>query len=543
MGFQLAEAYVEFGSRGVSTVMGAANAIKDKIFSVAAAITRPIRNLAGWVLNLLNPMNLLRSTLGKIAAAAGAVGVALSARGIAQAFATQEQAETKLRGALEANGRAVRALMADYKAFASQRQRETVVGDETTLGMLQQAEALGLTGEAAKRAVTEAIGLARALGMAEKSAVRYTASLAEGDTTMLNRYLPVLKEIDDQATRVAKAHELLANMFGVATEEANSNTGAYQQMKNAIGDIMEKIGETFAEVFDMKGRYKNVKEFAERFWDRFGVPIRNTFITIKTAANTAWDGIKAGFEAARDYITGLFPNFESGFRDTFKTIADHLDVMLGSWEGFRDGIIHITLQTTYALQTIWQKFRKRFTHVWDAMRATAELAWEWIDSRGKPDAAKTMADALVRVNKDLIDNLLSEDRRYQEARKKIDEKILEDKEEWAKAMANAERVSTKFGQPPGETPPFIGEPSWSPADDTPGQKTPPSYRFGLTSLAGLADTMQAEAGKRLAERNANANQQTAEGVAELVRIQQEKDRLQEAYWQGSLALHSPSIGG
>jgi hypothetical protein len=579
MAFPLAQAYVEFGTRGVSTVMGAANAIKDKIFSVAAAITRPIRNLAGWVLNLLNPLNLLRSTLGKIAAAAGAVGVALSARGIAQAFATQEQAEMKLRGALVANGRAVEALHADYKAFASELQGITVVGDETTLGMLQTAESLGLTGEAAKTAVKEAIGLGRALGMSEKSAIRYTASLAEGDTMMLNRYMPALKEIEDQAERVAKAHEMLGKMFGVATEESQSTTGAYTQMKNAVGDVMEKIGETFAEVFDMRGRFKNVKEFAERFWDRFGVPIRNTFITIKTAANTAWDGIKAGFETVKDGVTALLAPWETSFRDTFKAITDQLDVMLGSWDGFESEIVNAAARTAVALEGIWEQLKNSIINKWIEIAAIAQTITEGVAAlkdkwmpvlrAGLPDIpggtpiegsdkvknawkGLQLAIMAIRIQSQAAaqEKLLAQEEKFQDAMAELEKRAAEAREKAARDRAGKPKVSDKFGGPAaGEAggAPWIGEPSWSPgADDG---KTPKvsGARFGITSIAALADTMQQEAGRRMAERTASATERTADGVDEMVAaMHRQAAETGEGFggWgPGALALHSPSIGG
>lgn len=164
-----------------------------------------------------------------------------------KAFNTQERAEKQLEAALESNGREVKSLLADYKQFASALQGITTVGDETTLQMLQQAEAMGLSGESAKRASKNAIALAKAMGLNEKSALRYTASLEQGTTTMLNRYLPVLKDIEDDTERAAKAQQLLANMFKVAEAEAKTFGGVVQQMKNDLGDLFEEFGGIIAE--------------------------------------------------------------------------------------------------------------------------------------------------------------------------------------------------------------------------------------------------------------------------------------------------------
>ena len=164
-----------------------------------------------------------------------------------KAFNDQEKAEFKLRAALEANGRAVDKLFQEYKDFASQLQEVTVVGDEASLAMLQVAENMGLTGDNAKRAVRNAIGLSSAFGISTQSAMRYTAMLEQGDTTMLNRYIPTLRSVEDEAERVAMAHDILANGFQTALAEANTFGGQMQQITNNFGDFREAIGAVIAE--------------------------------------------------------------------------------------------------------------------------------------------------------------------------------------------------------------------------------------------------------------------------------------------------------
>jgi len=164
-----------------------------------------------------------------------------------KAFGDQEKAEFKLRAALQANGREVNKLFDDYKAFASGLQDVTVVGDETSLAMLQVAENMGLTGESAKRAVRNAIGLSSAFGIATQSAMRYTAMLEQGDTTMLNRYIPTLRGIEDETERVAAAQQILSNGFQTALAEADTFSGQMQQLTNNFGDFQETVGQVVAE--------------------------------------------------------------------------------------------------------------------------------------------------------------------------------------------------------------------------------------------------------------------------------------------------------
>ncbi len=74
----------------------------------------------------------------------------------------------------------------------------------------------------------------------------------------------------------------------------------------------------------------------------------------------------------------------------------------------------------------------------------------------------------------------------------------------------------KIGHDPNFVPPEQGTPGGAPGG-TPGSQRATEAagavgKFRFTSLAGLADQMQTEAGKRLAERNASANERTATAV-------------------------------
>ena len=167
-----------------------------------------------------------------------------------KAFAEQEKAELKLRAALEANGREVDKLFQEYKDFASQLQAVTIVGDEATLAMLQMAENMGLTGENAKRAAQNAIGLSSAFGISAQSAMRYTAMLEQGDTTMLNRYIPTLRAVEDKTERVALAQDILSKAFETSRAEARTLSGQIQQIRNNFGDFQEVVGGIIAEALE-----------------------------------------------------------------------------------------------------------------------------------------------------------------------------------------------------------------------------------------------------------------------------------------------------
>ena len=159
-----------------------------------------------------------------------------------KAFDTQIKAEQKLAAAVRVAGDNAEEALADYKAFASQIQEVTTVGDEATLANLALARSMGLTHEQSKAAAKQAVGLSAAFGINEQAAIRYTAALQQGDTTMLNRYIPTLRNIEDESQRVATAQQMLSDMFEQATVSASVGLGPLEQLKNEAGDLMEEFG-------------------------------------------------------------------------------------------------------------------------------------------------------------------------------------------------------------------------------------------------------------------------------------------------------------
>jgi hypothetical protein len=164
-----------------------------------------------------------------------------------RAFGIQEDAERKLAAAIRATGGEVDKNLDRFKSFASEMQRLTVVGDETTLRLLQVATAQGLSADSAERATKNAISMQSAFGVSAESAIRMTAALEQGDATMLRRYIPALRGVEDEAQMLAKAHEILAGSFGIAEEEARTTTGSLKQLKNQFGDFMEQVGSVIAD--------------------------------------------------------------------------------------------------------------------------------------------------------------------------------------------------------------------------------------------------------------------------------------------------------
>ena len=163
------------------------------------------------------------------------------------AYAVQEKAEASLAAAIRATGGDVDYLMEQYKDFASGIQDVTTVGDEQTLGLLQQAQSLGIARDKMLEATQGAIGLSRAFGIDMNTALRGIALAYQGNYAQLSRYIPALRTASDEAERHAILQKAMANGFEIAKAEAATGAGAMLQLQNSIGDLKEQGGKMLVE--------------------------------------------------------------------------------------------------------------------------------------------------------------------------------------------------------------------------------------------------------------------------------------------------------
>ena len=181
------------------------------------------------------------------------------------AFDKQAQAEARLAAQLSVNGKAVEVTMDKYKAFAASLQKISTVGDEATLELMQLSESMGSpnTIEATKNA----IGLSKALGIDLKSALKMVVLAQNGEYTMLNRYVPLLRKATTETEKAAIVSKLYAGGLAIAKAEAVTGLGPMKQLTNSLGDLMESFGKIISEaiqpfVYKLKGVIEKFNELS-----------------------------------------------------------------------------------------------------------------------------------------------------------------------------------------------------------------------------------------------------------------------------------------
>lgn len=215
----------------------------------------------------------------KVGALAAPLAAVLSVAGIArfsqrsiQAFFEQEQAVENLRTALINAGDAGASSLAGMQQFASGLQAITTQGDEATLALAAKIATLGeLSGEALQSATTATLGLARATGQGADMMGRAYLNALEGNFSMLERYVPALRAAEGETEKMALVQKLASNGLKLMQNDAGTARGRLQQMKNAVGDLMEVIGGQLAPVLGQVA--SGIQAFAENNADRIGTMV------------------------------------------------------------------------------------------------------------------------------------------------------------------------------------------------------------------------------------------------------------------------------
>lgn len=191
----------------------------------------------------------LKRGLGIAAAAFSVQQLSSAMRENVRLWEEQEQAVTKLAGALRSSGDRVGAYIGELKETASAIQSVTTVGDEASLQIMQLARSQGVAADQLGEVTKGAIGLSRAFGIDTRIAVRGIANAMQGQFTTLQRYIPALRNVEDEGEKLRIVQRAMAQGFEVAKAEADTSTGAMTQMQNAIGDLREQIGRGVASQF------------------------------------------------------------------------------------------------------------------------------------------------------------------------------------------------------------------------------------------------------------------------------------------------------
>lgn len=241
-------------------------------------------------------------------AAAVAIGVAtVAVKQSVEAFKKQEQAVAKLQAAVGGN-------TADLERFASQMQKITTVGDEVTLKTLQLASSMGVARDRLTEVGKNSIALSKSLDVSSQTAVKFAAAIESGNTTLLTRYIPALKDAKTQAEKNAIVQDTLAKGMRIAKKSAETFTGRLMQLKNIQGDLKEDFGRLVSVIG--KDFVKSSIKATEKI---------RAFVTDGNKMGTVVGNIAGTFEVLKLIMKPIVDNVFKIFADASKNISENME--------------------------------------------------------------------------------------------------------------------------------------------------------------------------------------------------------------------------
>jgi len=249
--------------RGLGNAYKAAGAAGKAAFSVIGAQLRMLRN-------------------GALALTAALTGISI--KGVAS-FMKQQDATEGLRASLVSLGYDAGKLMPQFEGLANEIQALTRIGDDEVMTLAGTLLNFGVMPEQIDKSVRGVIGLSKAMRMDLGSAAQYLALAQEGQFTMLARYIPALRTATTDAEKMAIVQGVMARGFEQAQASAGTLAGRWDQLKNRIGDLWEKIGQTVSESLNLTGAFQKAEAAVARLID-----------------SAVFDKIAAGLRTAVSYV-------------------------------------------------------------------------------------------------------------------------------------------------------------------------------------------------------------------------------------------------
>jgi len=168
---------------------------------------------------------------------------------IIKAAMKQEDALFQLEAALKVTEEYTAETMEGFEAFAASIQKATIYGDEEVLALMRMGSTLGISKDKLEEATKAALSLGAAFGgrMRPEMAMRYYAQALKGVTSSLETYVVDMRAVTTHQEKMIILQEALTRGWAIAEAQAETTSGTFKQMGNAVGDLAEVMIEPIME--------------------------------------------------------------------------------------------------------------------------------------------------------------------------------------------------------------------------------------------------------------------------------------------------------
>lgn len=260
----------------------------------------------------------------------------------------QEQAYAKLAVVLKSTGHAARLSAKQLIAHAESLQKVTIYGDET----IQSMQALlltfkGIKGETFERTVEAILNVSTAMGQdLQQSAIQVGKAINDpilGMTALSRVGIQFTESQKEQIRALVESNRLfeaqtiilaeLESEFGGMSRIIDTASGKWDQMRNALGDVIEVIGNALLP--GVKDSLTAIKEWAEKNQERVGEWAKISVAYIAYVKDVLWtfilfmkDDWKTGISYGLKVSLELFKGFASSVFTVLSDLAESVGRMM-----------------------------------------------------------------------------------------------------------------------------------------------------------------------------------------------------------------------
>lgn len=349
------------------------NDLKKKLNDAGKTIDNGSKKTSGLEKNLGGVTKTALKTAAGVAGVAVAVKKTVDALNDCEAaYKVQQKAEIALQNAAKNNPYLNKESVANLKAYASELQNMSEVGDEVSLQVMAQLAAAGRNEEQIMQIMSAAADMAAVTGEDIASAAQKLNATLNGNAGTLGRQISSINNLTKAELENGKAIQLVADQYkGSAAAMADKTV----QLNNAWGDFKENIG---------------------RGWTRVTTPIRQFFLDTLNDINEAIDktanlkgaqaAAAAGTESAAEAKLVL---------DEAQAVLDEMDKNKGMTFRKGNGIL-----SGYMVDLKWQEKRdaqaqkvqeltERYNELTEAENAEAEAQQKAAEAAERTAAARS----------------------------------------------------------------------------------------------------------------------------------------------------------
>ena len=369
----------------------------------------------------------------------GAVGVAVGAavgaikkvneviKETTDLYKVQATAERQLEVAAKNNPYLNGTSVVQLKAFAGELQSISTIGDEQLLPLMAQLASAGRTQAEIQDIMSAALDVSASGMMSLDAAVTALNKTYSGTAGQLGNQITAIKTLTKEELQSGKAVEIIANQFKGMAKETAELTGTSEQLKNAIGDYKELLGETFEGAF---------------------APMRKWFTEVITKHNNAKKAAREHKKAVKDVYdengeikedaqeSSLFTVWQNLKKETDEARQALIDYK--KEQGFDSGNVELwdqyTIEETAKVQRLqkeanqaesaYRKVVKQRTEAEEKARKEAEAQEEIARQVAEENSRLERREKLRQEYSDSIDNV----EKQIAARRALGEEISEEEE-------------------------------------------------------------------------------------------------------------------